>query len=176
MTRSYTHDLADEEKTPIDDWLLEKSGKALESLAQLVDFIRDDEGVAPSSRPVVIGQIADAASNVAKIMSSASGASNWTIDDASILVEHGTAGYRYLAAKYRGRGDGYTLGWQDYWERLEQLIETGYTARSQIYQLTRLTLTKDSRFPTIGDAVELLMMGDLSWEDFVELARATGGS
>ena len=69
-----------------------------------------------------------------------------------------------------------SLGWQDYWERLEQLIETGYTARSQIYQLTRLTLTKDSRFPTIGDAVELLMMGDLSWEDFVELARATGGS
>ena len=170
------HDAQDSlpEKGLADDWLLEKSEKALETLARLIESVRQDQGITSNSKEGILSSMTEAAWNITIIMSSAAGSSDWSVNDARMLSDHGLAGYRYLAAKYKGRGERYILGWDNYWKHLKSLIEWGYTQRSEIYQMARFTLANDSRFERISEVVESLMMGEVSWDRFIELSVEIG--
>lgn len=151
----------------IDPWLLEKSDKVLKSLSELVDFVLDEETLEENQRRFMLSKLSHILWNATKIMASA-GQDEWLITDRDIILENGHGGYKALAAKYKKSGLSYITEWDVFWERLEQFLDKPRANGSAIHELLRWCVVKDTRVHAIRGLTEALVMGELSWGDYVE--------
>jgi hypothetical protein len=151
----------------IDDWLLEKSGNVLERLAELVDYILDQQKHMPdATHEFILSKLSATLHDATKIMAYA-GYGNWQFTDREVITKNGYGGYKAVSAKYRGSDTLYITDWESLWERLEPLLQGQRSRGTEIHEILRSCIARDPRVSSIKDLTESLTMGDTNWADYV---------
>ena len=128
----------------MNNWLVEKSDRALERLSHLVDYVREDKEIPSASQEYILDNIENASSYILKILASILD-SNWSIEDPKLIQKHGYNGYRALRARYDGSNSEYVLTWQQFRNRINVYLEEDNSKRTEIYDLLPYALINDNR-------------------------------
>jgi len=155
-------------------WLKEKSQSLLEKVTLLYDDLRKRDDLPEGLMNDLESYLYLVFENSTKILSFASGA-EWQARDRDTIIEQGTSGLEEVLVKYglldETSEDKRTRKIQAFVKKFKVLVhEPGYIARTRIHEMLVKEGFEDPTTNEISDLIEKVTMGELPWEEFVNLA------
>ncbi len=155
-------------------WLKEKSQSLLEQVTLLYDDLRKRDDLPEGLMNDLESYLYLVFENSTKILSFASGA-EWQARDRDTIIEQGTSGLEEVLVKYglldETSEDKRTRKIQAFVKKFKVLVhEPGHIARTRIHEMLVKEGFEDPATNEISGLIEKVTMGELPWEEFVNLA------
>lgn len=156
-------------------WCSEKARTVVQGLAHLVDLFESRPDIPSDVREQFLNDTPWMLANATKLLSFGCGA-EWTGQDGDLIAEGGYEGYETVAVRYgllrETTHNGRIRKISEFIDRVSVLLDGPRAPnRTFLHDVLRDCMLKHPTIDRIATLLDQVTMGELSWGEFVPLAR-----